>query len=138
MALMILLGALSVALASIGGWPVTALMLRASKSPTRVRSADERGIPLLEAPSGEPRAGAELLRGGFWIGLLERAAVAGCVLAGRPELLALVIALKGLGRYPELKAHEGAAERFLVGTFASILWAVLAGLLGWAAIAFLA
>ena len=42
-----------------------------------------------------------------------------------PEAIALVVAIKGLGRYPEIQAMKapGAAERFIVGTLASILWA---------------
>jgi hypothetical protein len=37
----------------------------------------------------------------------------------------VVLALKGLGRYPELRTDtEGAAERFIIGTFTSVLWAV--------------
>jgi hypothetical protein len=41
-----------------------------------------------------------------------------------------VLALKGLGRYSELRgqpgdaaASGGVAERFIIGTFASVLWA---------------
>jgi hypothetical protein len=63
-----------------------------------------------------------LLRGGAWIGALERAAVCATLLAGWPGGLAVVLAVKGLGRYPELRA-PAAAERFIVGTFASVLWA---------------
>jgi hypothetical protein len=33
-----------------------------------------------------------------------------------------VLAVKGVGRYHELGA-AGAAERFIIGTFASVLWA---------------
>ena len=55
--------------------------------------------------------------------MLERAAVAGTLLAGWPEGLAVVLAVKGLGRYAELRA-PAAAERFIVGTLASALWAV--------------
>jgi hypothetical protein len=63
-----------------------------------------------------------VLHGGAWIGVLERAAVAGNLLAGWPEGLAVVLAVKGLGRYAELKA-PAAAERFILGTLASALWA---------------
>lgn len=125
------LGAAALLLASLGGWPVTTAVLRASRAPTRVLPQASERIPILAARTPEEAAqSAELLRGGLWIGLLERAAIAGCVLAGRPELIAVVIALKGLGRYPELKANVGASERFLVGTFASVLWAVLIGAAG--------
>ncbi len=64
----------------------------------------------------------ELLRGGAWIGVLERAALTGTLLAGWPEGLAVVLAVKGLGRFAELRA-PAAAERFIVGTMASALWA---------------
>lgn len=77
-----------------------------------------------DAPRSVSSAG-ELLRGGAWIGALERAAVFVLLLAGWPEGLALVLALKGLGRYPELRARKdsGVAERFIIGTFTSVLWA---------------
>jgi hypothetical protein len=65
----------------------------------------------------------ELLRGGAWIGVLERAALTGTLLAGWPEGLAVVLAVKGLGRFDELRHTPAAAERFIVGTLASALWA---------------
>jgi hypothetical protein len=65
----------------------------------------------------------ELLRGGAWIGVLERAALTGTLLAGWPEGLAVVLAVKGLGRFDELRQTPAAAERFIVGTLASALWA---------------
>jgi hypothetical protein len=54
--------------------------------------------------------------------VLERAAVAISLLTGSAEALAVVIAVKGLGRFAELRA-PAAAERFIVGTLASGLWA---------------
>ncbi|GAA5013153.1 hypothetical protein [Actinopolymorpha pittospori] len=73
-------------------------------------------------PPHQPAPGRPVLRGGVWIGALERAAVASCLLAGFGEGVAIVLAVKGLGRYPELRA-PGAAERFIIGTFTSLLWA---------------
>jgi hypothetical protein len=76
-------------------------------------------------------AGAsDVLRGGAWIGALERLAAYAALVAGWPEGLAVVLALKGLGRYPELKSpdgvhgHPAATERFIIGTFTSVLWAL--------------
>lgn len=66
-----------------------------------------------------------VLRGGAWIGYLERAAVTSTVLAGWPEGVALVLAVKGVGRYSELR-ETNAPEAFIIGTFASMLWAVAA------------
>jgi hypothetical protein len=78
------------------------------------------------------RAG-EVLRGGAWIGAFERCAVFATLAAGWPEGLAVVLALKGLGRYSELRGTPptasgvatsgGVAERFIIGSFASLLWA---------------
>ena len=70
------------------------------------------------------RAG-EVLRGGAWIGALERLAVFATLIVGWGPGLAIVLAVKGLGRYPELRNQEdtGAAERFIIGTFTSVLWA---------------
>ncbi|MBJ7453045.1 MAG: hypothetical protein JHC71_13330 [Blastococcus sp.] len=64
----------------------------------------------------------EILRGGAWIGVLERAALTATLLAGWPEGLAVILAVKGLGRFAELRS-PAAAERFIVGTLASALWA---------------
>ncbi|TWS28200.1 hypothetical protein FK530_14050 [Tsukamurella conjunctivitidis] len=78
-------------------------------------------------PDGEAGEGKELpaspLRGGLSIGVLERAAIAVCVLANFGGGLAVIVAAKGLARYPELR-HPGAAEQFIIGTFVSVLWAV--------------
>jgi hypothetical protein len=79
---------------------------------------------LVDDDSHTVRAG-EILRGGAWIGALERLAVFVTLIAGWAPGLAIVLAVKGLGRYPELRNQEdtGAAERFIIGTFASVLWA---------------
>lgn len=76
---------------------------------------------------------ATTLRGGQWIGMLERLAVFAALLAGYPEGLAVAMVLKGFARYPELKASStGAAERFIIGTFVSVLFAcACAGLAIW-------
>lgn len=76
-----------------------------------------------------------VLRGGTWIGVLERVAITGAILCGYPEAVAVVIAIKGLGRYPELRdtplAHRPqTTERFIIGTLASYVWAGLLGALG--------
>lgn len=109
-----LLVALAGLLAVAGGGPATALVFDL---------VDRR-----EPPAESLDRAGSVLRGGAWIGALERAAVFGTLVAGWPEGLAVVLALKGLGRYPELRAAEdgvrtGAAERFIIGTFASVLWA---------------
>ncbi len=92
-----------------GGGPVATAILTA---------ADPAAVGIAGGPQ-DP----EILRGGAWIGAMERAAIAGSLLVGWPEGLAVVLAVKGLGRYAELRA-PAAAERFIVGTLASGLWAV--------------
>lgn len=80
--------------------------------------------PTFERTPAEPApAQGEVLRGGAWIGVLERLAILAALLAGWYEGVAVALGLKGLGRYPELRRSE-ASERFIIGTFASILWVV--------------
>lgn len=67
----------------------------------------------------------EVLRGGEVIGLLERLAVTGAIVAGVPEALAVVIAIKGVGRFTELETGP-VRERFIVGTLGSWIWAAAA------------
>jgi hypothetical protein len=69
-----------------------------------------------------------VLRGGTWIGYLERLAVIGAIAVGHFEIIAAVIAIKGLGRFSELDAPE-ARERFIIGTLVSMTWAALCGAL---------
>ena len=89
--------------------------------------------PLRRATGGEDpaarQAAARLLRGGTWIGVLERLAILGSILVGYPEAIAVVVAIKGLGRFPELRAAPGAvaSERFLSGTLTSVCWAGAVG-----------
>ncbi|WP_024796384.1 hypothetical protein [Tomitella biformata] len=63
------------------------------------------------------------LRGGLAIGILERSAIAAAVLTHWPEGIAVVLAVKGLARYPELRRAD-ASEQFIIGTFTSVLWAL--------------
>ncbi len=84
------------------------------------------GLASAAAPT-TARVHRDVLRGGAWIGALERLALLGTLVAGWPEGLAAIIAVKGLARYPELRtlsgADTGAGERFIIGTFASLGWA---------------
>ena len=71
-----------------------------------------------------------VLRGGTWIGVLERLSITGAILAGAPTLIAAVVAIKGLGRWSELQAHPTLTERFIIGTLASYFAAAVCGYLG--------
>lgn len=90
-------------------------------------------VPLVLRLADRKREGARSpealssLRGGLWIGLLERLAITGSIAAGFEVGVGAVVAIKGLGRYPELKEHPAASERFVVGTLASFVWSALWG-----------
>ncbi|HQY32688.1 MAG TPA: hypothetical protein PLS68_01860 [Actinotalea sp.] len=184
-ALMLLVGAAALLLSGLGGWPLTAGVLRvaarsedsgdqpgratgdaadpatddtADRGPddTADRGPDDTADPgpddaadpgpggTLSRGPGEaaPRDIADLLgaadgeaappprtalRGGTWIGILERLAITATLLAGYPSGIAFVVAVKGLGRYPELRDHPDVSERFVIGTLASMLWAAAVG-----------
>ncbi|AJT40535.1 hypothetical protein [Psychromicrobium lacuslunae] len=72
--------------------------------------------------------GVKVLRGGLLIGILERLAVVLCLVFDQPVAIAYVIAVKGLGRYPELKESPAASERFIIGTLSSMIFATLIGI----------
>jgi hypothetical protein len=123
----IVLGMLGLALAVIGGGPMAVLALSLATK-NSVPQGSHGGI-LVENGDGSGRDEAppapavhEVLRGGLTIGILERLAVAGAILAGFPEAIAVVVAIKGVGRFTELSSAE-ARERFIIGTFASLIWA---------------
>jgi hypothetical protein len=78
------------------------------------------------------QAAAVQLRGGHWIGMLERLAIFASLLSGFAEGVAVVLAVKSLARYPELRAtSSAAAERFIIGTFTSSLFAAACAGLAW-------
>lgn len=140
---------LGVAVATTGGSDVVRATFRLIRGERHVRrrsppvqadapAADDQ-TPLAEpdgndAPTGRPGRPAPsletALRGGVWIGYLERAAISATLLAGWPEGMALVLAVKGVGRYPELKdpspTTADAPEAFIIGTLVSVLWAAAA------------
>lgn len=105
-------------LAAFGGGPVATAALRLTDP------RDEIDHPAVPGP-----ATPDLLRGGAVVGLLERLSVLTLLLIGYPEGIAVLLAIKGLGRFGELKI-PAAPERFIVGSLASLLWA----LFGYAAI----
>jgi len=132
----VVIGMAALALAVIGGGPAAVLALQLATK-NSVAPGAHGGILVGAEPS--PAADAapldgtappvhEVLRGGLTIGVLERLAVAGAILAGFPEALAVVVAIKGVGRFTELASSE-ARERFIIGTFASLIWACACAIL---------
>lgn len=130
------------------GWPVTTAVLKLARTvdeqeekagtagPTTTATAPDAatGEPEPDAavdtsesgaarPAAVPVSREGVLRGGLVIGVLERLGVAVAILANEPVAIAYVVAIKGLGRYAELKETPAAAERFIIGTLTSLLWA---------------
>ena len=127
----IMIAMLGTAVAVLGGNPVTRRILEIATH-GRVRDGVNGGIMLDAQAAGvsegaEPAtATTEVLRGGTTIGYLERLGVAVAIVAGYPEAIAVVVAIKGIGRFSELAAAE-ARERSIIGTLASLLWACIVG-----------
>lgn len=123
----ILIALLGTALAVIGGNPITRRILDIATH-GEVREGASGGILVFASGSEKGERMQEVLRGGTTIGYLERLAVVASLLAGYPEAIAVVVAVKGIGRFSELE-NSAARERFIVGTLASLLWAGVIGAL---------
>jgi len=114
------------ALAVAGGGPLTARVFDVVDQRERSGATPETGSTGSTGSARSVTAAESVLRGGAWIGALERLAVFAGLAAGFPEGVAVVLALKGVGRFPDLKDDAGrgsATERFIIGTFTSVLWA---------------
>jgi hypothetical protein len=117
---------LSIAVAMLGviaGNPITVWVLGRAKTP---EPAEHGGIVVASEHGDKTKR--EVLRGGWLIGYLERLAIVAAVVLGRFEIVAAVIAVKGLGRFSELD-NAAARERFIIGTLTSIIWAGTCALL---------
>ncbi len=133
----LLVALLGTAVAVLGGNPVTRRILEIATH-GRVRDGVSGGIILDAQAAGvadpdttvseaDPET-REVMRGGTTIGYLERLSVVIALIAGYPEAIAIVVAVKGVGRFSELAAAE-ARERFIIGTLSSLLWACVVGAL---------
>jgi hypothetical protein len=79
----------------------------------------------LSATKTPPETGETItLKAGRAIGVLERILIFVGLTASSWEILAGVVALKTVARYSKLD-EQNRAEYFLVGSLASILWAVI-------------
>lgn len=78
---------------------------------------------------GHEKSNADTLdKGGYVIGLLERFVVVILILNGYIGEIAFVLTAKSVARFKEFE-KEGFAEKFLIGTMASIAFALAASLL---------
>ena len=113
-------------LSVLAGWGLVELVFQLAKVAAQVEVRPKLGghdAVILRKPE------IHVLRGGMWIGVLERLCITGAVLAGAPSLIAAVVAIKGLGRWSELQAHPSLTERFIIGTRASYFAAAACGYL---------
>lgn len=84
-----------------------------------------KGVLRLSATKPPPETGETItLRAGRMIGILERILIFMGLTASSWEILAGVVALKTVARYSNLD-EQNRAEYFLIGSLASILWAVV-------------
>ena len=109
------------ALGVVGGSPLVALVLKLA-APNGPQLGLHGGILVRDTLAPAPQRDIEVLRGGTTIGYLERFALIGSVLAGQFAAVAIVVAIKGLGRFSELESAQ-ARERFIIGTLGSLVWA---------------
>jgi hypothetical protein len=108
------------------GLYVTAYLYVCGRGVAVVRAVLE--LPDLRMRREDDRStGAVAVARGRAIGILERAIVLTLVLVGQYGALGLVVAAKSLARFKNLEDREF-AEYFLVGTLASLLLALAAGL----------
>ena len=117
---------LGTALGVLGGYPITRRILEVATRGTVVEGDNGGIVPSAAADEPAAATAREVMRGGTTIGYLERLAVVVAIIAGFPEAIAMVVAIKGIGRFSELATPE-ARERFIIGTLASLLWACIVG-----------
>jgi hypothetical protein len=123
-----LIGVAALAVSVAGGGPVVLFVL-AMASRGSVADGAHGGILIedkREQLPASPHQVHEVLRGGTTIGVFERFATTASIMAGFPEAIAVLVAIKGVGRFTELDAAE-ARERFIIGTLVSLVWACACG-----------
>lgn len=108
---------IAVLASAVTGGYVVRTVLAFGGIPTRSENFDD--------PTPDPP-----LRGGRVIGLMERAGVTVSLLLAWPAGIAVILGIKGLARFPQLREHH-ASEQFIIGTFASVLWACALGGIGY-------
>lgn len=114
-------------LAMAGNPAIRGLLRWIDRQPARAPASPDDDVATVRSNLGLAQAQREL-PGGRWVGVLERLAVYACIVAGFPAGIAMVLAVKGLGRYAELVTESSTSrkgELFIIGTFASLLWASL-------------
>lgn len=111
-------------------WPLgnlfTRLVIHRSGSETsqrRIQECSKHANPQSLQESGGP----DELKAGRLIGALERTLILTGLVFNKWEVVLAVIALKTVARHNDLN-HKIAAEYFLIGSLASIVWAIAASI----------
>lgn len=118
----LLVTALTMAISAVGGNAIVRIALRFAEPGAGAGTYDR----ILVRPGHDDGESVEVLRGGTAIGVLERLMTTGCIALGAVHALAVLAAIKGVGRFGELSAPD-ARERFIIGSLASLAWAGLMG-----------
>jgi hypothetical protein len=122
--LLALAGLTAAVLGIVAGNPITVAILnyadaRSGAKPSVVGA--HGGIMITDKAIGADGQ-REVLRGGTTIGYLERLVVVAAIALGHWQIVAFLVAIKGLGRFSELDSPE-TRERFIIGTLVSFVWA---------------
>lgn len=118
----ILISIIALLVSSVFGWAVVEGVLAIARVVPEETKDD--GDLVISPPAPAKK---HVLRGGAVIGVLERMATTGLVIVGQAGLIAMVVAIKSLGRWAELQDDPAVSERFIIGSLASYLWAGLVG-----------
>lgn len=112
----------ALAVSAFLGWPVVEGVFALVRVVPDER--ERKNDLVIEPPAPQKK---HVLLGGSVIGILERLSTTGLVLVGQPGLIAVVVAIKSLGRWAELQEDPAVNERFIIGSLASYFWAGLCG-----------
>ena len=122
----------------LDGWPVEQVTLVLGVSVVQLATANIAVRLVLDAVGVPAATNEKKLKGGRLLGPMERVLILGLGLAGEVTAASVVVAAKGLLRFPELQRDSRAAgpsdvtEYFLIGSFAS--WLIALGGLALAAL----
>ena len=102
---------------------ILAVARQSSRGSGEVIAAGRRPSP----ESGKQDEPGSSMRGGRWIGPLERILILLLASVEAPAAIAAIVAAKGVIRFPEISQDKAGqkAEEFLIGSFASWILAVL-------------
>ena len=105
---------------------VVADILAVARRSSRGSETDVAGCQLSQG-SGKQGESGDSMRGGRWIGPLERILILLLASVEAPAAIAAIVAAKGVIRFPEISQDKAGqkAEEFLIGSFASWILAVL-------------